>query len=513
MAGFVGDIPGMYYDQEKKKYFKVQPSSAGPASSAYSSQDVKRRKLRDEHGAKAARDQARQKHRIQHSKLLTEPLIGGVLQREYGNDGLEPARILAGGLVRQGHVLIDGEGAEDGTGMFAIIYRPDIGPSVINFRIVTGGVILLTRCDLKKRDPSSQNFRFGLEWCSGIMMLDRPRTTDVTSTCVHEIERLHATTWLSRFANHGIMIRDISMDGVDDQNEHRHNQRFVNIGPGHTRGSDVSIFTSTAAPQASTFLFAFGTSAGVLATDRHGAYNTTFVTPNPGDRRDDIFAVEFLSDSPSVLLSGGRRGILNIVDLRLPMPPLDHDTITHPSSITHIRQIDQHRLIVSGLNSSLCQYDLRFRKLDRVSTNPVPRSTRQRQNRTPTRSILKYPDYHNTASHQAGFDIDLEAGIVAAAQEADEFHPSVQLFSLHGGHKLGSPHAFGFQYQNDMEWLVKCLRFARDTDSGMKSLYVGQRPVIQRYAWGEHDSGQASYGGQSSIESFPTEYSMAFPDL
>lgn len=60
---------------------------------------------------------------------------------------------------------------------------------------------------------------------------------------------------------------------------------------------------------------------------------------------------------------------------------------------------------------------------------------------------------------------------------------------------------------------MKCLRFARDTDSGMKSLYVGQRPVIQRYAWGEHDSEQASYGGPSSIESFPTEYSMTFPHL
>ncbi|KAH9217233.1 hypothetical protein DL95DRAFT_522175 [Leptodontidium sp. 2 PMI_412] len=513
MAGFVGDIPGMYYDQDKQKYFKIQPSSAGPASSVYSSQDVKRRKLRDEKEAKAARDQARQKHRIQQSKLLTEPLIGGALQREYGNDGLEPAKILAGGLVRQGHVLIDEGRVAGGSGMFTIVYRPEIGSSVIDFRLVANGVIEMSRCDLKKRDPSSQNFRLGLEWYSGTMILDRPRTTDVTSVCVHETKQFQATTWLSRFTNHGIMIRDISMDGVDDPDDHPNSQRFVNIGPGHTRGPGVSIFSSTAAPSASNFLFAFGTSVGVLATDKHGAYNTTFVTPNPGDHLEDIFAVEFLSDSPSVLLSGGRRGILSITDLRLPMPPLDYDTITHPSSITHIRQLDQHRLIVSGLNSSLCQYDLRFRKMDPVSTSPVPRSKRKRQIRTATSPILKYPDYHNTASHQAGFDIDLEAGIVAAAQEADEYHPSVQLFSLHGGHKLDSPHAFGFQYKTDTDWLVKCLRFARDTDSGMKSLYVGQRPVIQRYAWGEHDSEQASYGGPSSIESFPTEYSMTFPHL
>jgi hypothetical protein len=122
-------------DQDKKKYFKIQPSSAGPASSVYSSQDVKRRKLRDEKEAKAARDHAREKLRIQQSKLLTEPLIGGALQREYGNDGLEPAKILAGGLVRQGHVLIDEVRVAGGSGMFTIIYRPDIGPSVIDFRL------------------------------------------------------------------------------------------------------------------------------------------------------------------------------------------------------------------------------------------------------------------------------------------------------------------------------------------------------------------------------------------
>lgn len=36
-------------------------------------------------------------------------------------------------------------------------------------------------------------------------------------------------------------------------------------------------------------------------------------------------------------------------------------------------------------------------------------------------------------------------------------------------------------------WLVKCLRFERDSDSGMESLYVGQRRRVQRYAWGDHE--------------------------
>ncbi|KAH7370751.1 hypothetical protein BKA65DRAFT_23918 [Rhexocercosporidium sp. MPI-PUGE-AT-0058] len=504
MAGFVGEIPGMYYDQEKKKYFKIQASSAGPASTAYSSQDVKRRKLRDEKAAEAARDKERRNRRIQQSNVLTQPLVGGALQREYGNDGFEPARILAGGLVRQGHVLLDEEQAENGSGTFTIIHRLEVSPAVIDFRVVTNGLIECSRFDLERRDLSSQNFQFSPDKFSMEMIPERPNSSDITSACVHETNRLQATTWLSNFSTGGIMINDTtSIHDVDDIDDDTDNRRTVSIGPGHTRGQHVYIFSSTAAPPASNTLFAFGTSAGVLCTDKHGAYNTTFVTPDPGKRPDDIFAVEFLSDTPSVLLSGGRRGILNITDLRLPMPPCDNDTITHPSSITHIRQLDQHRLIVSGLNSSLCQYDLRFRRTDPSSTGPTPRAPKIRQNKKPTRPILTYPAYHNTASHQAGFDIDLEAGIVAAAQESDEFHPSVQLFSLHGGHKLDSPHAFGFQYKNDATWLVKCLRFARDTDSGMKSLYVGQRPVVQRYAWGEHDPEQVSYGSPVSVESSP----------
>ena len=152
-------------------------------------------------------------------------------------------------------------------------------------------------------------------------------------------------------------------------------RRQVVLGPGVTRGSDVCIFSSTPAPPQSNLLFAFGTSAGVLATDNHGSFDTTFVTPAPDkDQPDDIFAVDFLADNPSILLSGGRRGVLSLTDLRIPMSSAKPDTITHPSSITHIRQIDQHRLIVSGLNSNLAQYDLRFRRTRNLRPTPEQRT-------------------------------------------------------------------------------------------------------------------------------------------
>jgi hypothetical protein len=195
----------------------------------------------------------------------------------------------------------------------------------------------------------------------------------------------------------------------------------------------------------------------------------------------DIFSLEFLQDNPSVFLSGGRPGIINITDLRVPMFGRNADTITHPSSITHIKQLDAHRLLVAGLNSSLCQYDLRFRKEEAHSS----RWPQIRRNRHPTRYILTYPDYWNEATIQIGLDVDLESGIVAAAQEQDVHHCPVQLFSLHGGHKLRSPYVSrNIRYVEEIT-NVKCLRFLRDIESRMKSLFVGQPPDIQRFAWAE----------------------------
>jgi hypothetical protein len=200
----------------------------------------------------------------------------------------------------------------------------------------------------------------------------------------------------------------------------------------------------------------------------------------------DIFSLEFLHDNPSILLSGGRPGILNITDLRVPVYGRNADIITHPSSITHIKQLDAHRILVAGLNSSLRQYDLRFRK-EATHSSAWPQTFSKhssRRNRHPSRYILAYPDYCNEATIQLGLDVDLESGIVAAAQEQDEHRFPVQLFSLHGGHKLCSPYLSKRRYVEDVA-NVKCLRFARDIEGRMKSLYVGQPPDIQRFASAE----------------------------
>ena len=62
----------------------------------------------------------------------------------------------------------------------------------------------------------------------------------------------------------------------------------------------------------------------------------------------------------------------------------------------------------------------------------------------------------------------------------------MQLFSLHGGHKLYSRYVSRSGCGEDAA-NVKCLRFARDIEGRMKSLYVGLPPDIQRFAWAERE--------------------------
>jgi hypothetical protein len=147
------------------------------------------------------------------------------------------------------------------------------------------------------------------------------------------------------------------------------------------------------------------------------------------------------------------------------------------------------------LNSSLCQYDLRFRKANIYSPPRIQDFPKQksRRNLNSTGSILAYQDYCNSSSIQLGFDVDLESGIIAAAQERDESHRPVQLFSLHGGHKLHSPYVSRPRPRGEDEDTtnVKCLKFATDIDGKMKSLYVGLSRDIQRYAWAEREEADA----------------------
>lgn len=80
------EIPGFYYDECKKKYFKILPNHAVPQGARNSSESIRKR-IGDETSRKRAEAFKERvfKQRTQRSKILGHPLFGNVgLTRERG---------------------------------------------------------------------------------------------------------------------------------------------------------------------------------------------------------------------------------------------------------------------------------------------------------------------------------------------------------------------------------------------------------------------------------------------
>jgi len=83
----IGQIPGYYYDDEKKKYFKVQANHVAPAGAKYSKSNVNREKRESKKRKLDEREQdARARQTVRPARIMQHPISGGVgLMREGGN--------------------------------------------------------------------------------------------------------------------------------------------------------------------------------------------------------------------------------------------------------------------------------------------------------------------------------------------------------------------------------------------------------------------------------------------
>ncbi|KAG9228952.1 hypothetical protein BJ875DRAFT_388378 [Amylocarpus encephaloides] len=432
----VPQLPGYYYDEEKKKYFKQQVGT--PGNSVYSSENIKRRKLREEHTKAESVKAAARRGRIKRSAILTQGINGQHLSREHG---------------KTDHVTLSNSFAA----------------SLVPYHCIN------TRYFTNDRQP-----KLAVSILKELMLL-LPEISRVT-------ESQYVSTWEGEIvvaSQH--RLTNVLLDPM------------ISLSPGTSRDPTTSLYKSTPANFGSSLLFAISSSHGILTIDKRNL-DMNWVTPKPINKANDsgtedclqdVFALEFLRDKEAVLLSGGRRGLLYTHDLKAPgIGRMSADIICHPSSITHIKQLNSHRIIVAGLESSLCQYDLRYLKRETYTS----KSRTKTLNRHSTRPVLEYPDYFNTASILHGFDVDLETGVIVIGQEQSEQHPVVQLFSLEGGQVLASSQlnkAWGPRVPTANGRSIRLppygLKFARDTEHRSKSLYVGGEDGIHRFIWTSED--------------------------
>lgn len=185
----------------------------------------------------------------------------------------------------------------------------------------------------------------------------------------------------------------------------------------------------------------------------------------------EVFDQDFQTTNHNVLLAGGRQTRLWTTDLRA--PAAQWRSVPHASSITHLRSISEHRVLVAGLRNSMAMYDLRFLAREK------PRSTGGRNCSAP---VLRFEGYRNEAYVHTGWDVSVEMGLVAAAQEDG----TVKLFSLKSGRRLSSSGQLG-SLRADTP--IRALMFQRMPRERMTSLWVGEGPMLRKFSLGVGEVG------------------------
>ncbi|KAL8991963.1 MAG: hypothetical protein Q9169_007489 [Polycauliona sp. 2 TL-2023] len=190
------------------------------------------------------------------------------------------------------------------------------------------------------------------------------------------------------------------------------------------------------------------------------------------DGTTETLAVEFWK--PELVLSGMRSGKVRLWDTRSRGTNM---RFQHPSCISHIRAIDNNKVLVAGLAAKMAIYDTRF-------TKGYPQ-TPQRGNLEPSVPLQVFPSYRSGSYFypRLGFDVHLELGLIASATEDN----NLQLWNWKSNKQemeVGSK-------ANDSEWLdrtldgpIRCLKFVDDGKGkdGPK-LLVAHGTKIDEWAW------------------------------
>ena len=185
----------------------------------------------------------------------------------------------------------------------------------------------------------------------------------------------------------------------------------------------TSVWTSTCSPTSGSI--GVGTGTGVILIHETPSGPTTQLHPF-GDwsnralpTASDVLALEFLSDA--TLAAGQRDGAVELLDTReLSRGRKPALALRHPSAVTHLRRVDEHRVVVNGLKSSVCIFTPMLcagsnRQLRMFDLRYAHQAAPMRGYLSPTRPLLVY-EHSNDFRIGLGFDVDLASGLVAAGR-------------------------------------------------------------------------------------------------
>ncbi|KAI0013305.1 hypothetical protein F4779DRAFT_445861 [Xylariaceae sp. FL0662B] len=498
-------IPGYFYDAEKNRYFKVENSRTAPSNAAWSSDNVKRRKLEDEEAAAANRRMNLNKHRIVRAKAMSEPLTGGFLAREFGELRLDvPAACFARGLVEKGKLPLSDARWNSNTNIkHMYVAGTDHKTGICTAYATLDELTLISTYVPRDKDGRVHrrlisNYVTPFHHVAPYRELAIPQISDIK---YHERSNKILVASRSPSSEVSTWAFNPKVTRADDPRPHwliGHNgvSLYLNMkASGDINFSDYAANTITPAPNNSNLVCVVGTSRGLASWEYSG--HMKFASPwGPGqyyispDAFRDIFAAVFVHNHRDLVLFGGRPGKLFVGDLRVKADQWDH--LSLPGPITHVRSTNEHQALVAGLHNTLSIYDLRFtgRNVDVAwigsSSNPNPNpndyGTHQPPSKRPNAStpVLVFPEYRNLAHIDIGFDYDACAGLVAAAHDDG----TMALYSVRSGRRLRS---------RDVDRVasargpIQSVQFQTFPGDPTPTLFVGEHSSINAYSFGVDD--------------------------
>lgn len=240
-----------------------------------------------------------------------------------------------------------------------------------------------------------------------------------------------------------------------------------------SRVAGATFWSSSARPLASHSDFAVGTSSSiVLITPTESSWSfsqsMSFLAPYSDGKaaEKDVLALDWLTEN--TLLNGCRSGHIHLWDIRSATPASTSCPIKHASSIAHARAQNENVIVVAGIESQLCSYDLRF------LTSPY-----SSQSRAPTKLLLGFPAYRNQDLNGTAVGFDVKGDLIAAGTDDEK----VQLFDAGTGRELQAGPGGGLSREKLMG-TARCVKIVDGEAWGNEtSLYIAAGDRLEEWAW------------------------------
>ncbi|BCR84412.1 uncharacterized protein ACHE_11814S [Aspergillus chevalieri] len=432
------EIPGFYYDPEKKKYFRIQASHKAVPGAQYSKDAVKRKRIEQEkHECKARQTKKIAKEKIKKASFLYHPLIG--CEREIGAQNVaHPVRREHQGLVYASQMrrreLHRFEPWPDEYSIRHVLRNKHSGVLVAGGQ--RGGESSVSIC-FPDLDQDQWSYNRTME---RVLFKEAYRLSSISLSHTG-----YLLTTMDSGPNGDSFLAPRMLPDPDEGGDYRWPSAFthpIRILTSTTYWSSASCPTPTGPKP----LFAIGTSDGLQILTGQGSHWSLSKTPFPDDRkhrRTQVNAVEWLSGD--VIAGGCRDSSVFLHDIRSGGSAV---RLWHPGAVAvrGVRRVDEWRVVVGSYNS-LQMYDLRYPPTHQQSPNSNPtRHAGHNKNRneskrkhtqsncnTPTKPYLVFPDYSPTYTPE--YDLSTELGLLASVSDENK----IQLFSLRSG-ELVSPY-------------------------------------------------------------------------